>query len=74
MAIFLAAVGAVSLIVLVGLLVAFGKRIVQLTRALTALQRELEPALEAIRATSEETQKLAARLEEGARALRGDDR
>ena len=74
MAIFLAAVGALSLVVLIGLLVAFAKRVAALTRSLTLLQRALEPALDEIRATSEVTQQLAQGLEERARALRSDDR
>lgn len=72
MAWFLAVVGAASLIVLVVLLVAFAKRLSQLTRAMGALQKELLPALEEIQRTSQETQKLASLLEERARLLRRD--
>jgi hypothetical protein len=72
MVIFLAGIGALSAIVLVALMVAFARRLAQLTRAMTALQTELLPALEAIQRTSRETQQLATRLEERARVLRGD--
>lgn len=72
MAWFLAVVGAASLIVLVVLLVAFAKRLSQLTRSMGALQKELLPALEEIQRTSQETQKLASLLEERARLLRRD--
>lgn len=74
MAVFLAAVGAFSAIVLVVLLIAFARRLNDLTRAMTALQGEMLPALEEIRRTSEETRKLATMLEERARVLRRDGR
>lgn len=74
MAVFLAAVGAFSAIVLVALLVAFARRLNDLTRAMTALQGEMLPALEEIRRTSEETRQLATMLEERARVLRRDGR
>ncbi len=72
MAVFLAAVGALSGIVLVALLVAFARRLGELTKAMTELQTELVPALHAIRKTSDETRQLATRLEERARVLRRD--
>ena len=70
MAVLLAAVGALSAIVLVGLLVAFARRLSNLTRAMSALQSELMPALDAIRRTSDETIQLATQLEEKAKVLR----
>ena len=73
MAIFLAVVGAASLIVLVVLAVGFARRLTDLARSMTALQKELTPALEEIQTISEETRRLTARLEERARALRPDD-
>ena len=73
MAIFLAVVGAASLIVLVALAVGFARRLTELARALTELQKELLPALEEIQTISEETRRLTARLEERARVLRQDD-
>jgi hypothetical protein len=72
MAVFLAAVGAVTLLILIGLVVGLARRLAQLGTALTALQRELEPVLETIKTTSEETQRLAGALEERARVLRRD--
>lgn len=72
MAWFLAVIGAASLFVLVALLIAFARRLQELTRAMTALQKELTPALEEIQALSQETQKLTAGLEERAQALRRD--
>jgi hypothetical protein len=72
MGIFLAVVGVLSLAVLVALMVAFGKRIGQLTRSLTALQADLLPALEEVQRISDETQRLAKGLEERARVLRPD--
>ena len=70
MAVLLAAVGGFSAIVLVALLVAFAKRLNDLSRAMTALQSQLLPALEDIRRTSNETQRMATQLEEKARVLR----
>ena len=72
MAVLLASVGALSAIVLVILLVAFARRLSDLTRAMTSLQSELLPALDAIRRTSDETLKLAGQLEERAKVLRRD--
>lgn len=72
MAWFLVVVGAASLIVLVALAVGLARRMSQLARSLTALQKELVPALEEIQAISEDTRKLTARLEERAQALRPD--
>lgn len=72
MAVFLAAIGALSGIVLVALLVAFARRLSELTKAMSALQTELLPALDAIRKTSDETRDLATQLEDRARALRRD--
>jgi Sec-independent protein translocase protein TatA len=72
MTVILAGVGALSAVVLVVLLVAFARRLSQLSRAMAALQSELLPALDAIRQTSDETSRLAARLEERARVLRRD--
>ena len=72
MALFLAVVGAASLIVLLALAVGFARRLSQLARAAGKLQKELLPALEEIQAISQETQSLTARLEERARALRPD--
>jgi hypothetical protein len=69
---FLVVVGAASLIVLVALAVGLARRMSQLARSLTALQKELVPALEEIQAISEDTRKLTARLEERAQALRPD--
>lgn len=73
MGIFLAVVGVLSGVVLVALLVVFARRLGELTRSLNALQAELLPALEAIRSTSDETQRLAKGLEERARVLRPSD-
>ena len=70
MVLFLAVVGAASLIVLVAILIGFARHLSQLTRSMTALQRELLPALEEIESISEETKKLAAGLEERAQTLR----
>ena len=72
MALFLAVVGAASLIVLVILAIGFARRLSELARAMGALQTELVPALEEIRTISDETQRLTAMLEERARALRPD--
>lgn len=72
MAVFLAAVGVLSGIVLVALLVAFARRLSELTRAMNALQSELLPALDAIRKTSDETRRLTTQLEERAGVLRRD--
>ena len=72
MALFLAVVGAASLIVFVALAVGLARRLSQLARSMTALQKELVPALEEIQAISEETRRLTARLEERARVLRPD--
>jgi Sec-independent protein translocase protein TatA len=72
MAVFLAGIAAISAIVLVALMIAFARRLRDLTRAMSALQKELIPALEAIQQTSRETQELASQLEERARVLRGD--
>jgi hypothetical protein len=72
MAVFLAAVGAFTGIVLVALLVAFARRLSDLTKAMNELQTELMPALDAIRKTSDETRHLATRLEERARVMRRD--
>ncbi len=72
MAVFLAAVGALSGIVLVALLVAFARRLGELTKAMTDLQNELIPALNDIRKTSDETRRLATQLEGRAGALRRD--
>ncbi len=72
MAVFLAVLGAVSLLVLVALLVALAKHLSRLTRAVGALQKEMLPALEEIQETSKETQRLASLLEERARLLRRD--
>jgi hypothetical protein len=71
-ALFLAVVGAASLIVLVALAVGLARRLGELARSMTALQKELVPALEEIQTISEETRKLTARLEERARVLRPD--
>lgn len=70
MAVFLGAVGALSALILVALLIAFARRLTRLTAALAALQSELMPALDAIRKTSEETTRMATELEERARVLR----
>lgn len=72
MAVFLAVIGAFSGIVLVALLVAFARRLSELTKAMAALQAELLPALDAIRKTSDETRQLATQLEDRAGVLRGD--
>lgn len=72
MGILLGVVGAFTVVVLVVLVLALAKRLAALSRAMTALQRDLLPALETIRATSEETKRLAALLEERAGALRRD--
>jgi hypothetical protein len=72
MGIILAGVGAVSAVVLVGLLIAFARRLSALTEAMSALQTELMPALDAIRKSSEDTRELAAKLEERAALLRRD--
>ncbi len=72
MAVFLIVIGALSGVVLVALLIAFARRLNELTRAMNALQKELLPALEAIRDTSDETRQLATQLEERARVLRRD--
>lgn len=72
MALFLAVVGAASLIVLVVLAIGFARRLSELTRAMSALQTEIVPALEEIQTISDETQRLTAMLEERARALRPD--
>ncbi len=72
MGLFLAVVGAASLIVLVILAIGFARRLTELARAMGALQRELVPALEEIQTISEETQRLTAMLEDRARALRRD--
>jgi DNA repair exonuclease SbcCD ATPase subunit len=69
---FLAVVGAASLLVFVALAVGLARRMSQLARSMTALQKELVPALEEIQAISEETRNLTSRLEERARALRPD--
>jgi Sec-independent protein translocase protein TatA len=74
MALLLAGVGVLSGIVLVGLLVAFAKRLSELARAMSDLQSELLPALDAIKQTSDETRQLATQLEERARVLRRNDR
>ncbi len=74
MALLLAGVGVASGIVLVALLVAFARRLSELARAMTALQSELLPALDAIKQTSDETRELATQLEERARVLRRNDR
>lgn len=68
----LVGVGAFSAVVLVVLLVAFARRLSELSRAMTALQSELLPALEAIRKTSDETRRLAGQIEERAGVLRRD--
>jgi hypothetical protein len=68
----LASVGAFSLLALVILVLAFARRLTELSRAMTALQKDLLPALETIRDTSEETKRLATLLEERAGALRRD--
>jgi hypothetical protein len=73
MALLLAGIGALSGMILVALLVAFARRLSELARAMTALQTELLPALDAIRKTSDETRALATQLEERARVLRRDD-
>jgi hypothetical protein len=72
MGIVLAGVGALSGVVLVAILVAFARRLSDLTKAMSALQTELMPALDAIRESSEDTKKLAAMLEERAALLRRD--
>lgn len=72
MAVLLASIGAFSAIVLVALLVAFAKRLSELTKAMSALQSDLLPALDAIRRTSDETLQLATQLEERAKVLRRD--
>ncbi|MGH2711475.1 MAG: hypothetical protein ACRDH9_09765 [Actinomycetota bacterium] len=72
MGILLAGVGAVSAVVLVGLMIAFARRLSDLTKAMTALQKELMPALDAIRESTEDTKRLAATLEERAALLRPD--
>jgi Sec-independent protein translocase protein TatA len=72
MGILLASVGAFSLLALVILVLAFARRLTELSRAMTALQKDLLPALETIRDTSEETKRLATLLEERAGALRRD--
>jgi Sec-independent protein translocase protein TatA len=73
MTLLVAGVGALSAVVLVALLIAFARRLSELTRAMTALQSELLPALDAIRQTSDETRRLATQLEERARVLRRDE-
>jgi hypothetical protein len=72
MGILLGAVGAFSLLVLILLVLAFAKRLTELSRAMTALQKDLLPALDTIRDTSEETKRLAALLEERAGTLKRD--
>jgi Sec-independent protein translocase protein TatA len=72
MTLLVAGVGALSAVVLVALLIAFARRLSELTRAMTALQSELLPALDAIRQTSDETRRLATQLEERAKVLRRD--
>ncbi len=72
MALILAVVGALSAIVLVVLVASLARRLARLAQAMTALQRELLPALDAIQKTSEQTRRLAASLEERARVLRRD--
>jgi hypothetical protein len=72
MGILLGAVGALSLLVLIALVLAFARRLTELSRAMTALQKDLLPALETIRATSEETKRLATLLEERAGAIKRD--
>jgi len=72
MGLFLAVVGAASLIVLVVLAIGFARRLSELTRTMGALQNEIVPALEEIQTISDETQRLTAMLEERARALRPD--
>ena len=73
MALFLALVGVASLAILVALAIGLARRLTELARAMTALQKELVPALEEIQAISEQTRTLTARLEERARALRPTD-
>ena len=72
MGMILAGVGALSAVVLVVLAVALGRRLSELTKAMSALQSELMPALQAIRESSEDTRRLAAELEERAALLRRD--
>lgn len=72
MGMILAGVGALSAVVLVVLAVAFARRLSALTKAMSALQTEVMPALDAIRESSEETKKLATMLGERAALLRRD--
>lgn len=73
MAFFLAGVGVLSLVVLVLLGVGLARRVGGLTRSVTALQKDLMPALKEIEEASRTTRDLAARVEEHARPLRRDD-
>ena len=72
MGMILAGVGALSVVVLLVLAVAFARRLSELAKAMSALQSELMPALQAIRESSEDTKRLAAELEERAALLRRD--